>query len=599
MKHWGPHAILALILLAPAKPAKASPAGSVQAASCGNVVAISLSNSPAEATKWILCSHLESGQLDQLRWPNFADYRSELKAFYQPLDDAPAWIAENKPSAKALAMIGLLQDAEKKGLRPEDYDGPRWGERLARLAASNGTVPANDLACFDLALTVSAMRYISDLHNGRINPRYFQFGYDIESKKYNLAEFLRTLVVSTPDVASALEPVEPSFPGYRRTKLALEQYLALARQGDGDPLPVPTQSIKPGDHYEGIPQLTRRLQLLGDLPQDTAQADQSTIYSGALVKAIKHFQQRHGLFADGAIGRDTFNQLVMPLGRRVAQLQLTLERWRWLRPDVRSPLIMVNIPEFQLHAYSDHQPPTTMRVVVGKALDHQTPVFEDQMRYIIFRPYWNVPDSIVKAELIPAIHKSKTYLDKHQYEIVDHHGEVIPSDAVDAKVLRRLEAKQLEIRQKPGPGNSLGLAKFVFPNHYDVYMHGTPERGLFGRARRDFSHGCIRVENPAALAKWVLHSNPSWTNEHILAAMNGTDTLQVNLPRPIRVLILYGTATVEENGEVRFFDDVYGHDAALETALASGYPYPDAPPVADARAPDLHTLDSHPANAPN
>jgi murein L,D-transpeptidase YcbB/YkuD len=588
MKNWGPFAILALILLAFASPALASPPGNMQGESCGDVIAISLSNNSTEALKWILCSHIASGQLDELRWPNFEDYRSEIKAFYQPFDDAPAWTAGDKPSPQALAMIGLFQDAEKKGLRSEDYDSSRWGERLARLAPSNGKAATRDIACFDLALTVSAMRYISDLHNGRINPRYFQFGYDIEAKKYNLAEFLRTRVVNTQDVASVLEQVEPSFPGYRRTKLALEQYLALARQGEGEPLPVPEQSIKPGDHYPGLPQLARRLQLLGDLP--LSEPAESKTYSGALVKAVKHFQQRHGLFADGAIGRDTFNQLVTPLGRRVAQLQLTLERWRWLRPDVRSPLIMVNIPEFQLHAYSDHQPTASMRVVVGKALDHQTPVFEDQMRYIIFRPYWNVPDSIVKAELIPAIHKNKTYLEKHQYEIVDHHGEVVPPDTVDAKILRRLEAKQLEIRQKPGPGNSLGLAKFVFPNHYDVYMHGTPERGLFGRARRDYSHGCIRVENPAALAKWVLHSNPSWTDEHIQAAMNGTDTLQVNLPRPIRVLILYGTATVEENGEVRFFDDVYGHDAALESALANGYPYPDAPVAADASNPGVRTM---------
>src|SRR5205823_3522700 len=171
-----------------------------------------------------------------------------------------------------------------------------------------------------------------------------------------------TRVVNAQDVASVLEQVEPSFPGYRRTRLALEQYLALARQGEGEPLPVFEQSIKPGDHYPGLPQLTRRLQLLGDLP--LSEPAESKTYSGPLVKAVKHFQQRHGLFADGAIGRETFNQLVTPLGRRVAQLQLTLERWRWLRPDLRSPLIMVNIPEFQLHAYSDHQPTASMRVVV-------------------------------------------------------------------------------------------------------------------------------------------------------------------------------------------------------------------------------------------
>jgi murein L,D-transpeptidase YcbB/YkuD len=585
-----------LTLLALATPATAFPIGNVQAAPC-DVLAASLADNPTNANaavKRILCNHIENGQLEELRWPNFADYRSDLKAFYQPFDNAPAWIAGEKPSAQALAIIALFQDAEKKGLHPEDYDASRWGERLARFVAAQGSAAASDLASFDLALTVSTMRYISDLHNGRINPRYFQFGYDIDAKKYNLAEFLRTRIIGAPDVASVLEQVEPSFPGYRRTKLALEQYMALAQQGDGEPLPVPQQSIKPGDHYAGIPQLAQRLQILGDLPANAVPATPSTIYGGALVKAVKHFQQRHGLFPDGAIGRDTFNQLVTPLGRRVAQLQLTLERWRWLRSDLRTPFIMVNIPEFQLHAYSDRQKPVSMRVVVGKALDHQTPVFEDQMRYIIFRPYWNVPDSIVKAELIPAIRKNKAYLDKHQYEIIDHHGEVIPPEKINAKLLKRLEDKQLDIRQKPGPGNSLGLAKFVFPNHYDVYMHGTPEVGLFGRARRDYSHGCIRIENPAALAKWVLHHDPSWTDERILASMKGTDTLQVNLPRPIRVMILYGTTAVEENGEVRFFDDVYGHDATLETALANGYPYPDTPVAADVTNPNVRTV-----SAPN
>ncbi len=591
MKHWGPYAVFSLIL------ATAFPVVAWQSPPCAEVVAVSLTDSPANpdnsnaAVKRVLCNEIDAGQLDQLRWPNFSDYRSDLKAFYQPFDNAPAWIDGGKPTTQALAMIALFQAAEKNGLHAEDYDGPRWQERLSKLAAAESSPSAVDLGNFDLAVTVSAMRYISDLHNGRINPRYFQYGYDTDPKKYNLAEFLRTKVLGTQDLAPVLEQVEPSFPGYRRTKLALEQYMALAKQGDGDPLPLPGQSIKPGDHYAGVPQLARRLQLLGDLPPDAAAVTESNVYNGALVKAVKHFQQRHGLFPDGAIGKDTFNQLVTPLGRRVSQLQFMLERWRWLRSDLRTPFIMVNIPEFQLHAYSDRQKPISMRVVVGKALDHQTPVFEDQMRYIIFRPYWNVPDSIVKAELVPAIRKNKAYLEKHQYEIVDHHGEVVPPDNINAKLLKRLEDKQLEIRQKPGPGNSLGLAKFVFPNHYDVYMHGTPERGLFGRARRDYSHGCIRVENPAALAKWVLHST-SWSDEQILAAMNGTETQQVNLPHPIRVMILYGTASVEENGEVRFFDDVYGHDAALEAALANGYPYPDAPVAADASNPSVRPVSS-------
>jgi murein L,D-transpeptidase YcbB/YkuD len=574
MKNWVFHLILALILLALAGPAFAAQAESAPTPlACGDILKVGLPSEAAGTAKWNLCSLMEAGELNDLRWPNFEDYREEVENFYQSSDHALAWIEGAQPSAQARKIIALFQEAEQKGLRAEDYDASRWNDRLAQIAKPVSP-SASDLARFDLALTISAMRYISDLHNGRINPHYFQFGFDIERKKYNLAEFLRTRVLAAQDLATALEQVEPSYPGYRRTKTALEQYLAMAQKGEGEPLPMPEDSIKPGDAYVGVPQLAQRLKLLGDLPQDTAIPAGSNRYDGALINAVKHFQQRHGLTPDGAIGHNTFHQIVTPLSRRIIQLQLTLERWRWLGADPRSRFIVVNIPEFQLHAYSDRRPPVSMRVVVGQAFDHQTPTFEDQMRYIIFRPYWNVPDSIVQQELLPALRKNWGYLAKHQYEIVNNQGEVFSSDILDPKLVKQLETKKLQVRQKPGPTNSLGLAKFVFPNHYDVYLHGTPERGLFARTRRDFSHGCIRVENPAALAAWVLHDDSKWTGERIRTAMNGTESLQVNLPRPIPVFILYGTAMVEENGEVRFFDDIYGHDAALESALANGYPYP-------------------------
>jgi murein L,D-transpeptidase YcbB/YkuD len=215
----------------------------------------------------------------------------------------------------------------------------------------------------------------------------------------------------------------------------------------------------------------------------------------------------------------------------------------------------------------------------------------DTMEYIIFRPYWNVPASIARNEVLPAIKKDPAYLGKHQYEIYDNlQKTVIISDQLDDKVLEQLQSGDLEFRQKPGPGNSLGLIKFVFPNNYDVYMHGTPETQLFTRSRRDYSHGCIRVQDPVALAEWTLHDDPQWTREHILAATKNLypekkqkkkktvpgdpdEPFQVNLPKPIPVMILYATAYVEENGDVGFFDDIYGYDKELERALASLRPY--------------------------
>jgi murein L,D-transpeptidase YcbB/YkuD len=547
----------------------------------------------ADVTQDALCAFVESGHLADLRWPNFNDYRKDVKDFYVASSYALAWSAQDQPTPQARAIISALQDADKKGLRADDYDGPRWSDRLARLSGSTPAPSADDWARFDLELTVSAMRYISDLHNGRISPQYFEYGLDIEAKKYKLAEFLRTSVVSAPDMAPVLEEIEPAHVAYRRAMSALAQYVALAKAGDGEPLPALTMDkIKPGDVYPGLPQLAQRLKLLGDLPPDasapaaTGPATPETtpaptnVYDGDMVKAVKHFQQRHGLLPDGTIDKDTFDELGVPLSRRVTQLQLLLERWRWLPSDLHPPMIVVNIPEFQLHAYGEKST-LSMKTVVGKALDHQTPVFADTMRYVIFRPYWNVPKSIVEDELLPAITRNRQYLDKHHYEVVDREGEIIPEDKIDAKVLRQLKAKKLEIRQKPGPGNALGAVKFVFPNHYDVYLHGTPERKLFSQSRRDFSHGCIRVEDPAALAAWVLRGNHEWTRDRIRDAMDDDEPLQVNLPRAVPVLILYGTASVEENGEVHFFADVYGHDAQLERALAGGLPYPTQNPVAN------------------
>jgi L,D-transpeptidase YcbB len=523
-----------------------------------------------------LATLIDAGRLTDLRWRNFSDFRSQLRDFYQPSDFGLAWMAGNQPTQQARSLIQLLQNADKKGLRPDDYDASRWADRLTRLAQSTPQQTAEDSVRFDLALTVSAMRYISDLHNGRINPKYFEYGLHVNRRSYKVGEFLRTQVASAKDVNSVLEQVEPSFPAYRRTEAALQHYLELQKQGDGPLVPVSKKSIKPGDPYDGITQLAERLRFFGDLPQSIIVPADAKVYEGPLVDAVKQFQRRHGLADDGAMGQETFKQLNRPASYRVAQLQLALERWRWVPQDMQPPMLLVNIPEFHLLAYDDLQKPAlSMKVVVGRAdEDHKTPVFADRMEYIIFRPYWKVPDSIILKEIIPAIQKDAGYLAKHEYEMVDKKGTVIISDQVDADTVHKLTTGELDVRQKPGAVNALGPVKFVFPNSYDVYLHGTPERQLFGRSRRDFSHGCIRVEDPVALASWVLR-DPRWTTDRILAAMKNEkkDAFQVNLKKPIPVLILYASAMVREDGEVDFYDDVYKQDADLTRALARGYPY--------------------------
>jgi murein L,D-transpeptidase YcbB/YkuD len=518
---------------------------------------------------------IQAGKLPDLRWPDFSDYDKHLQKFYDSYAYSLPWIRGMQPTPQAQQVIAILSQAEQKGLSADDYDGPRWADRLAKLKPAASQPSEVDATQFDVALTVCAMRYISDLHIGKVNPKHFAFGFDIEAKKYDLPEFLKTNVVEASDVAGALAQVEPPYPGYKRTIQALHTYLQLAKESDGQPLPAVTKPVAPGDSYPGVPQLTGRLRLVGDLPADANVPPDATIYQAPLVDALKSFQRRLGREPDGRITAQTLADLNVPLSSRVRQMQLTLERWRWLAVAPHAAPLVANIPEFRLRAYDENfKVALSMNVVVGKAYGHDTPVFGDSMAYVVFRPYWSVPYSIARAEFLPKITRDPDYLAKKGFEVVDSKQNVVTSGTVTPEVLEQLRSGKLFIRQTPGPKNSLGLVKFIFPNNYNVYMHDTPEQVFFSKSRRDFSHGCIRLEKPADVAVWVLRNNPGWDMDRVRAAMNGNTTQQVNLARPIPVLIVYGTAIVTEDGIVHFYDDIYGHDAALEKVLQKGYPYP-------------------------
>jgi len=519
---------------------------------------------------------IAAGKLPDLRWPNFRDVQADVVKFYALGANAPGWVHDGQPTPQAQAMIQLFKQASLKGLNPDDYDASRWDGRLAALAPSNPHPTDSDLVHFDLALTVCAARYFSALHVGRVGPQHFKFSLNAGTNESDLAEVLRNQVTQAPDVGAVAASVEPHYDGYGRAETALAAYMKLAAQGDGAPLPLPVKSVHPGDTYSGIAPLVSRLRQLGDLaPDASAPADATTVYQGAVVDGVEHFQRRHGLQPDGVLGKETIAQLNVPLSQRVQQLQSALERYRWIPPNFPQPPIIVNIPEFKLRTMRRQPAPfLSMRVVVGKAYGHETPVFADYMRYVIFRPYWEVPMSIQFAELVPKARRDPNYLADHGFEVTTSSGEVVTDGAVGDDILSKLRSGSLSIRQKPGPKNALGLVKFIFPNRYNVYLHSTPAPELFLKARRDFSHGCIRVQRPADLAAWVLRDRSEWTPDKINAAMNGDQTIQVNLDQPIPVLILYTTAVVEPDGEVRFFRDIYKYDSTMEQALASGYPYP-------------------------
>lgn len=533
---------------------------------------LSPSQIPADASA-MLRQIVATGQLADLRWPDFSDYQVRVRNFYEPSAYALAWTQRGAPTPQALNVIEALQQADSKGLHAEDYDGPRWADRLAHIRQPPSA--ATD-ARFDAAVTICVMRYVSDLHIGRVNPRHVRFNLDVGPRQYDLPLFLRDKLVNSTDVRGEFAQAEPPFAGYKRTLDALQHYLELVRQDDGERLPVPAKALDPGTHYNGIPRLTRLLRLLGDLPANVAVSETASVYDGTLVTAVKHFQERHGLAPDGRLSPQTVKELNVPLSFRVEQIRLTLERWRWVPYEFPTPPIVVNIPQFRLWAFEDiDKVALRMNVIVGKAYRHQTPVFERDMKYVVFRPYWNVPLSIQRSEIVPAIRRDPRYIAKKNYEVITPQGTVVTSGEVGDDVLQQLSAGKLMVRQKPGPSNALGLVKLMFPNEYNVYLHSTPSPLLFSQARRDFSHGCIRVEYPAELAAWVLRDQPEWNLERVRAAMqSGKDNVQVNLTKPVPVLILYGTAVVDDRGLAHFFDDIYGFDTSLEKALSKGYPYP-------------------------
>ncbi|HYX52194.1 MAG TPA: L,D-transpeptidase family protein [Candidatus Limnocylindrales bacterium] len=509
-------------------------------------------------------SLVTGSELRTLRWPNFSYFKSAVNALYAPGYQA-LWLAADQPIGPARALIAILERAEEKGLQPDDYEGPKWQARLQNLSAGGTLAQAE----FDVALTISALRYATDLHSGRVDPS--RLGFGIPTHPFNAAEFVRNRLLTSGDIKTELDRIEPQFARYKQTLKALALYNEIAKMPEEAPLPqVPDKGLAPGQTYTGAQQLARRLVEFGDLPPQATLPQQPDLYAGELVSAVKNFQRRNDFNADGKLTKETVRELNVPAAQRLKQLQYALERWRWLPDNIKPPMVEVNLPEFRLRAYEHDELSVTMKVVVGKAAGHHTPVFTDEMEYVIFRPFWNVPTSIIRNEIIPALRRNPDYIEHHNMQVTGSNGQIVSEGAVSGDTLSGLRSGRYDIRQRPGPKNSLGLVKFDFPNSYDVYMHGTPQNELFSRTRRDFSHGCIRVEDPTALAEWVLGLElPGvWPLERIKEAMYGDRTQRVNLPHRIPVLIMYQTAMATETGEVQFFQDIYKLDAELERALA-------------------------------
>jgi murein L,D-transpeptidase YcbB/YkuD len=487
------------------------------------------------------------------------------------------WFEGERPGAQTRQAVELLAAAATHGLEPQDYSAGALQQAITK-AAQGSPPPAATVARLEQALTVAMERYLSDLHQGRVEPQKIHHNFSAQREPFDAAAYLQAALAQQRLRAAASEAA-PHLPLYEDLRTALASYRARADDPAWrEPLPpLPggkAGKLAPAQAYAGQTVLAQRLTALGDLATDAALPGNSS-YEGALVEAVKTFQKRHGLGADGVIGKATLAQLQVTPAARARQIELALERLRWTPLKQGPRMIVINLPEFVLRAYEVQGDNITvqqeMKVVVGKALDTRTPLFDEDMRFIEFSPYWNIPPSIARAETVPKLRRDPGYLVREGMEFVQAGGAV--STAVTPAQLDAVLAGQARIRQRPGPKNALGDIKFVFPNRDNIYLHHTPATALFERERRDFSHGCIRVEHPVELAKFVLKNAPEWTEARIEKAMNRGESTTLRLAEPVPVLITYGTTLVKES-QTYFFEDIYGLDRQLDAALRQRAPKP-------------------------
>ena len=501
------------------------------------------------------------------------DERDWLDRFYAPRAYAPVWLGANIP--KAAAAVVLLQEAGTHGLSPAEYDADA-------LAAKIRNASPND-AALDVALTRAMLQYLADLRLGRVRSEYHSATPDPRLTAFDPVEQLRAGVEQNT-LAAAVARAEPHIALYKYMKNSLAHYRVMAASPVISVPPIAKgEKVEVKATYASAPALRALLTLLGDEPGPAPAVD--NLYSTELAAAVKRFQARHGLLDDGVLGRDTVAAMNVPLSMRVRQLELTLERLRWLPDFSNGPIVAVNLPAFRLWAINNGDTsgaaPLEMRVIVGTAVKTQTPLFIGSMRYLEFNPYWNVPKSIEKAELIPKIARDGGYLVKNDMELVALRGAGEPVQHVNEATMADLRAGKYRIRQRPGASNALGAVKFAMPNPDNIYLHSTSARELFKRTRRDLSHGCIRVEKPQELAQFVLAGKPEWTGETIAAAMEPGPAKTVSLKTPIPVVLFYTTAVSGKDGHVIFSPDVYKRDPALEKLLAERHaPVAAAPAIA-------------------
>jgi murein L,D-transpeptidase YcbB/YkuD len=498
----------------------------------------------------------------------------ELPAFYQRRVFRPAWSDDAGPLPRVDELVAAIRQADADGLRPEDYHLRNVRVVIAEMRRNRaqGNPPdAAQLADLDLLLTDAFLIYGSHLLHGRVNPETIHSEWKANRRGADLGAVLEDALKSR-GVSVALQHLAPPQPGYARLRAARARYQRIVEMGGWPTLPDGVTWSR-GSRDPGVRLLRRRLQITGDL--STAAGAGGEVFDRPVEAGVRRFQARHGLAATGKLDSATVAALDVPAVARLAQIELNLERWRWLPQNLGRRYLLVNIAAFELRVVEGARPRLTMRVMVGKPY-RRTPVFSDTLRYLVLSPSWNIPKSLALEDELPLIKRNPRYLARQHITMLDGWGanaQTLDPAKIDWSQVTPQHFRY-RLRQEPGPWNGLGRVKFMFPNPYDVYLHDTPARELFDRPDRDFSSGCIRIERPLDLAAYLLADAPGGRQQRIEAVIAPRQETIVPAPEPIPVHVEYWTTWVADNGAVQFRRDVYGRDPELAAALGSPAPVP-------------------------
>ncbi len=468
------------------------------------------------------------------------DVANRFRSFYNARNYQYAWFVPEGFTEQALNFLHRQNDYLSYSRDTTLYN-PVLQSILDTMGTGAETVRLSDSIrqYTELMLTTQFFRFAEKAFAGDTSLNVASLKWYIPRKKVDVVAALDSLMKG-----SGNEAYEPLNTYYKRLKTALLQFYQVEQEGGWQPVKLDKKSLRAGDSAAVVAQVKQRLLRTGDFLED----DSSHVFTDSLEAAVKRFQYRYGLTADGVVGEGMVREMNKPVAQRIRQMLINLERMRWVPEDVKGDYLLVNIPEFRLHVFENAVPVKHMDVVVGSG-QHNTVIFSGDLKYVVFSPYWNVPQSIVKNEIMPGIAKNPNYISAHNMEITGYSGSVP------------------HVRQKPGPNNSLGRVKFLFPNNYNIYMHDTPAKSLFGETRRAFSHGCIRLSEPRWLAEFLLRGDSTWREDAIQNAMLSNKEKWVTLKQPIPVFIGYFTAWVDSKGLLNFRNDVYGHDVKMEKLM--------------------------------